>query len=253
VNPFEAVGTWLSQAVGWVLGLVVAIGPVWSTLVAAVGIFLETTLFIGLVVPGDTIVVTAATAVHDPVHFVALWLAVIVGTLAGQSVGFLLGRWAGPAIRRSRLGRRLGESTWDRAAALIERRGGVAVFVSRFLPVLHALMPVTVGMSPMPYRRFIKWASAAAVIWASAYVSAGALAGAVFRDLLLDNLHYAGYVFAAGIVVFALIAWLFKRRVARAAIPEALIPPPDPEELHPVGAVEDGDGRIDGDVRDESG
>jgi len=215
VNPFEAFGVWLSQIIAWVLGIVDAIGPVWGTVVAGIGIFLETTLFVGLVIPGDTIVVAAATGVEDPVHFVVLVVVVIACTLAGQSVGFALGRWVGPALRRSRLGRRIGPA-WDAAATFVHRRGGMAVFVSRFLPVLHALMPVTVGMSPMPYRRFIAWAAPASIIWAIAYVSAGAFAGIAFRELLVDNLHYAGYVFAGLIVAFFVIVWLVKRRLTKA-------------------------------------
>lgn len=235
MNPFVAFGAWLSQVIEWILDLIVAIGPVWSTLIASFGIFLETTLFIGLVIPGDTIVVAAATSVRDPVHFVALTLAVIVGTLAGQSVGFALGRWWGPALRGSRLGRRLGEANWDKAAAYVDRRGGVAVFVSRFLPVLHALMPVTVGMSSMPYRRFISWAAPAAVIWATAYVSAGTFAGVAFRELLVNGLHYAGYAFAGAILVFFVIVWIVKRRLSKVE-----------EE-----AIQEDGGRMGGDVRDD--
>jgi len=240
VNPFEAFGVWLSQFIAWVLDFIVAIGPVWSTVAAGIGIFLETTLFIGLVIPGDTIVVAAATAVDDPVHFVALVVVVIVCTLAGQSVGFLLGHWAGPALRRSALGRRIGPG-WDRAAAYVERRGGIAVFVSRFLPVLHALMPVTVGMSPMRYRRFIAWAAPAAVIWAIAYVTAGAFAGIAFRELLVDNLHYAGYVFAAAITLFFVVVWLVKRRLARS----------EDSAVDEASAAAPTDGRMGGDVRDD--
>ncbi len=175
---------------------------------------------------------------RDPVQFVVLWAAVIVGTLAGQSVGFALGRWAGPAIRASRLGRRLGDANWERAARFIDQRGGVAVFVSRFLPVLHALMPVTVGMSTMPYRRFIAWATPAAIIWASAYVSAGTFAGVAFRDLLISGLHWAGYAFVAVILVFVVIAWLVKRRLSRQAAA-------DSADAALTRA------RIDGDVRDD--
>ena len=76
-------------------------------------------------------------------------VAVVVGSLAGESVGFLLGRWFGHRIRRSKLGTRLGESNWLRAERYLERRGGFAVFASRFLPVLHSLVPLTVGMTTM--------------------------------------------------------------------------------------------------------
>jgi len=240
VNPFDAFGVWLSQIIAWVLDVIVAIGPVWSTVAAGVGIFLETTLFVGLVIPGDTIVVAAATSVEDPIHYTVLLVVVIVCALAGQSVGFLLGRWIGPALRRSRLGRRIGPA-WDRAAAYVERRGGFAVFVSRFLPVLHALMPVTVGMSPMRYRRFMLWATPAAVIWGIAYVTAGTFAGIAFRELLVNNLHYAGYVFAAAITLFFVIVWIVKRRLSKTEATEVSDP------LAPAP----GDGSMVPDVRDD--
>jgi len=214
MNPFEAFGHWLGTIISWVLSVLEVIGPIWATLAAAIAIFLETTLFLGLVVPGDTIVVAAATTVRTPTEFIVLTIAVIAGTLGGQSVGFLLGRLVGPALRRSWLGRKLGERNWERATRYAARRGGIAVFVSRFLPVLHALMPVTVGMSPMRYRRFLAWAAPAAVIWAFAYVSVGVVAAESFRAMV-DQLHYAGYIFAGAIVVFALIVLIVKRFVSR--------------------------------------
>jgi len=215
VNPFEWLGVWLGHVITWALDLVQVIGPVWGTVIAGVAILLETTLFVGLVVPGDTLVVAAATGVRSPLHFAVLFIVVVIATLAGQSLGFLLGRFAGPAIRRSRLGRRLGPA-WDRAAELIDRRGGYAVFVSRFLPIFHALMPVTVGMSPMTYRRFIAWATPAAAIWAGMYITVGAAAAEAFRALV-DHLHFAGYVFAGGLIALAVLAWLGKRLLARTA------------------------------------
>lgn len=221
VGPFELLGAWLSQVILWALHVVELVGPVWGTVIAGVAILLETTLFVGLVVPGDTIVVAAATGVRDPLHFAVLFVVVVGASLCGQSLGFLLGRLAGPAIRRSRLGRRLGPS-WDRASALIERHGGIGVFVSRFLPVLHALMPVTVGMSTMSFRRFLTWAAPAAVIWGAAYVAFGAVAAESFRALT-DRLHLAGYVFAAVILVFVVVVFVGKRLLARAAEPGRLV------------------------------
>ena len=221
VGPIESLGSWLSQVISWALHLVEAVGPVWGTVIAGVGMLLETTLFVGLIVPGDTIVVAAATAVSDPVHFVVLTVVVVVTSLCGQSLGFLLGRLAGPTIRRSRLGRRLGAS-WDRASALLERRGGIVVFISRFLPVFHALMPVAVGMSAMSLPRFLAWAAPAALIWGAAYVGVGAAAAESFRALT-DHLHLAGYVFVGVILVFVLLVMVGKRLLARATEPGRLV------------------------------
>ena len=60
----------------------------------------------------------------------------------------------------------------------------------------------------MRYRTFMAWTVPATTIWSISYVSVGALAAGSFRELL-DQLHYAGYIFVAivaGFVVLALIA-----------------------------------------------
>lgn len=144
----------------------------------------------------------------------ALSVAVVVGALIGESIGFALGRYFGPKIRASRLGQRIGEHNWVRAENWLDRRGGIAVFISRFLPVLHSLIPLTVGMSTMSYRKFIAWTLPASVIWTLAYVSVGTFAAGGFRDLL-DQLHYAGYIFVAVIAVFLIGILVVKKLLER--------------------------------------
>lgn len=204
----------INQALLWVLDLVQSVDPVARTLLAGLGIFLETSLLVGLVVPGDTIVLVAATGVSTPVQYVALLVAVIVGALGGESVGFALGRFFGPRIRHSRLGARLGEKNWQRAANYVDRRGGIAVFVSRFLPVLHSLVPVTVGMSNMTYRRFLAWTTPACVIWALAYITFGSVAAVSYRELS-QSLHIAGYLFVGAIALFVIGVFVVKKVLER--------------------------------------
>jgi membrane-associated protein len=98
----------VNEVLLWILDLVRSVDPVARALLAGGGIFLETSLLVGLIVPGDTIVLVAATAVETPVQYVALLVAVIVGALGGESVGFAIGRFFGPKIRDSRLGSRIG-------------------------------------------------------------------------------------------------------------------------------------------------
>jgi membrane-associated protein len=198
----------------WLLEVVRQVDPAVRVLIAAGGMFLETTLFVGLIVPGDTIVIVAATAVTSPGDYVALLVGVIAGSLAGESLGFALGRWFGHGIRRSRLGRRLGERNWERAERYVRRRGGPAVFVSRFLPVLHALVPVTAGAGEMRYRRFIAWTAPACTLWAALYVTIGSLAAGSIRELA-GEIHVIGYVFAGSVVLFLVAAFLVRRVVER--------------------------------------
>lgn len=199
----------MNDILTWILDTVSSVDPVVRTLLAGVGMLLETSILVGLLVPGDTIVIVASTAVADPVQFWALVVVVVVGALCGESIGFALGRYFGPYIRRSRLGRRVGERNWARAETYLARRGGIAVFLSRFLPVLHSLIPLTVGMSAMRYRTFMAWTVPACVIWALAYVSFGSAAAGGYRELS-DRLHFAGYLFVGAIAVFVLFAFLLK-------------------------------------------
>jgi membrane-associated protein len=190
-----------------------AIGA-WRFLVAFLGIFAETSLFIGLVIPGDTIVLFTSTANRGWLDWLLLLLVVLAGSLAGESLGYLIGAFFGPRLRMSRLGARIGERNWVRAEQWVARRGGFAIFLSRFLPILHALVPVTVGMSEYPYRRFIAWTAPACLLWALIYVSVGTAAGSSYRSLS-HELHFAGWIFFGGLAVFLLLVWGGKKLLHR--------------------------------------
>ena len=204
----------MNEWLTWLLDTVQAVDPVVRTLVAGLAIMLETSVLVGLVVPGDTIVIIAGTAVAGPWEGVALGVAVVIGALIGESIGFWLGRFLGPRIRYSRLGARIGERAWIRAELYVNRRGGIAIFLSRFLPVLHSLVPLTVGMTGYPYRRFLAWTAPACILWATIYVSVSSAAAGTYRDLA-DSAHYAGYIFVGAIALFILAIYLGKKVLHR--------------------------------------
>lgn len=195
------------------LDAVSSVDPVSRTLLASLGIMLETSFLIGLVVPGDTIVLIASSAITTTGQYFAMVVMVILGSLIGESIGFYIGRRFGPQIRASWLGRKLGVKRWEAADNYVDRRGGIAVFLSRFLPVLHSIIPLTVGMSKMRYRQFIAWTAAACVIWAVAYVTLAA----VLRDRYAEfseRFDWAGWVFIAIIIGFIFVMWVIKKRIA---------------------------------------
>lgn len=205
----------MNDTLNWILDTVRNVDPVLRILLAGVTMLLETSILVGLIVPGDSIVLVSSTGISNWAEYGGLLIAVVAGALAGESIGFALGRFFGPRIQASRLGRRMGERNWIRAEIYLDRRGGIAVFVSRFLPFLHALIPLTVGMSTMRYRKFIAWTAPACIVWATAYVSVGWLAAGSYRQLA-SELHYAGYLFAAVIAVFLVVVVLVKNLLTRA-------------------------------------
>src|SRR5918992_4610789 len=165
---------------------------------------LETSALVGLVVPGDAVVLLAGTTATSPARFLALVGAAVAGSLAGESVGYLLGRRFGDRLRSSRLGRRLGAANWAKAEQFLNGRGGRAVFAARFVAVVHALLPVVAGAVRMPYRRFAGWAAAGSLAWSVLYVGAGAAAGASWRQFG-ERLGLAGYLILGVLVAAALL------------------------------------------------
>lgn len=204
----------MNEFLTWLLDAVQSVDPVLRTVLAGVAIMLETSVLVGLFVPGDTVVIVAGTAVGSPLEGVILGIVVVIGALIGESIGFWLGRYLGPKIRHSRLGRRIGEENWLRSERYLRRRGGPAIFVSRFLPVLHSLVPLTVGMSGYSYKRFVAWTVPACIIWAGLYVSVAALAAGTYRELA-DQIHFAGYIFIGVIVVFVVLVFVSKKIIER--------------------------------------
>lgn len=205
----------MNEILTWLLDVVQNVDPVLRTIIAGIAVMLETSVLVGLVVPGDTMVIVAGTAVASPLEGVVLAAAIVVGALLGESFGFWLGRFFGPRIRASRLGQRLGERNWERADRYLRRRGGPAIFLSRFLPVLHSLVPLTVGMSGYSYRRFLAWTAPACVVWAGLYVTVAAGAAGTYRELS-DRIHYAGYVFVGVLAVFLVLVFVGKKLIERA-------------------------------------
>ncbi len=204
----------VNEALTWLLDAVQTVPPVLRVLLAGLAVALETSVLVGLIVPGDTIVIVAGTGVATFLDGVVLWAVVVAGSLLGESVGFVLGRYIGPWLRGSRLGRRIGEANWAKSERYLRRRGGPAIFISRFLPVLHSLVPLTVGMSGYAYRRFLAWTAPACALWAGLYIGFAAAAAGTYRELS-DRIHFAGYLFVGGVVVFFLLVLLAKRIITR--------------------------------------
>lgn len=204
----------MNEILDSILQFIEAVPPVLRILLTGVAIMLETSVLIGLVVPGDTIVLVSSTGVTTVLEFIFTVIAVVLGALAGSSFGFWIGRIFGPRLRSSWLGTRVGDDRWRKADRFVKRRGGIAVFISRFLPVFHSVVPLTAGMTVMPYRTFMAWLTPASIIWAFLYVSIGSGAAETYRELK-DRFDQAGWIFIAIFVVGILLIALLKKFLNR--------------------------------------
>ena len=153
--------------------------PVWLGLLVVFALpALESSAFVGFVFPGEIAVLLGGVAAgqgHLPLA--AVLAAAIGGAAAGDAVGYLVGQQWGRRILDSVVGRLVKAEHLDRAASVLARRGGPAVLIGRFTVALRVLVPGLAGMARMPYRTFAIFNLAGAVVWGSAVVLAGYLAG----------------------------------------------------------------------------
>ena len=156
----------------------------WAYIVLGLLAAAESAAFVGLAIPGETAMLLGGfLASQGRVHLGVMMAAGAAGAVVGDSIGYEIGRLFGEPLKRSRLGRKVGEERWAKAEAYLRAKGGRAVFLGRFVGVLRALVPALAGMSRMPYRTFLPWNLAGGVIWAPGFVLLGYLAGGSYRQV----------------------------------------------------------------------
>ncbi|TYC16155.1 DedA family protein [Actinomadura syzygii] len=194
----------------WVSGLS---GPVIYAVVAGL-VFCEDALFFGFVLPGETAVVLGgALAAQQKVSVVPLAAIVVLAAISGDFVGYQIGRHAGQPILETRPLRRHHDRV-DGARDLIRRRGGVAVFVGRFVAFFRAIMPALAGVSAMPSRVFLLYNAAGGLVWGVSFTLLGYFAGHAYARIE----HVAGRISAiviAGVVVLAVVIWRLRDHLHR--------------------------------------
>ena len=146
----------------------------WLYVIAGGLCFAEAAILVGMVLPGETALLVAGVFCQRGTLNLPIMIAVaVVCAIAGDSVGYEFGKKFGPALRRSRLGRWVGEHRWAKVDGFLHRHGGKAVLLGRLTALLRALMPSMAGMSGMRYRTFLLWNAVGGLIWAPSCVLLG--------------------------------------------------------------------------------
>jgi membrane protein DedA with SNARE-associated domain len=143
-----------------------------------------------------------------------LWQVLIIcsaGAIIGDQIGYCLGRWGGRKLV-GRVTKRFGGADMiKRAEEFTKRRGGIAIFLSRWLVTpLGPWLNLTSGITAYPWPRFLFWDVLGEVLWVVIYVNLGNIfsdrVGALAE--LLGNLTWVIVgVIAAGILGWKLIQY----------------------------------------------
>jgi membrane-associated protein len=172
--------------------------------------FAEAALFVGFILPGETALLIGGVLAHAGVWNVWVFLgAAIVGAIAGDSVGYEVGKHFGPRIKVNAFGRLVGEKRWRLAQAIFDRYHGGAIFFGRAQALLRALVPALAGTNNVPYRQFIKWNAAGGIVFSSIVV----LLGYEFANSLATLEKYLRYWAIFFLAAVAVVIFLLKRKL----------------------------------------
>ena len=155
----------------------------WGYLVIFLVVALECQALLGLVMPGESLVLVggffAGQGVFDPG---VLIVVISIAAILGDSIGYELGRHLGRGWLLKHGGRfGLRQEHLDRVDGFFVRHGGKAVFGSHFLHLLRALMPFVAGARRMRYLKFLLFNAVGCIVWATVFVLLGYVAGESWR------------------------------------------------------------------------
>lgn len=188
----------------------------WLYVIAGALCFGEAAILLGMVLPGETALLVAGVFCQRGVLDLPLMIVIAFAcAVAGDSVGFEFGKKFGPPLRRSRLGRWVGEHRWAMVDGFIHRHGGKAVLLGRLTALFRALVPSMAGMSGMRYRVFIVWNVIGGAIWAPGCVLLG-YAFSTSLGVVGQALTWAPFAIIGVVLVIYLLIHLRKRKREKA-------------------------------------
>jgi membrane-associated protein len=152
-------------------------------------VFIETGFFVGFFLPGDSLQVTAGVfAATGQLHLAELLILVPMCAIAGDQIGYWIGRQAGQALYRREDSLVFRKSHLDRARQFYEKYGGKMI-MARFVPIVRTFCPPVAGAASMPYGRYLAFDVAGGVLWVGSMILGGYFLGSMIPNID-KRIHY---------------------------------------------------------------
>jgi membrane protein DedA with SNARE-associated domain/membrane-associated phospholipid phosphatase len=175
----------------------------WTYLIVAVFAFAETGAFVGLVVPGETVMLLGGAVAGQGAIDIYLLIAIAwFSAWLGDTTSFFLGRRLGREFVLKH-GPRFGISheRFEKVEDYFGRHGGKTIFIGRWISLVRAFAPFIAGSSGMGYRAFVPYSILGTGLWASLHI----LIGYFFSRSIETAGHYAARGAAALATLIAVV------------------------------------------------
>jgi len=192
-------------------------------------VFVETGLFVGFFLPGDSLLVSAGIfAAAGHLDVAALLTLVSLCAIAGDQLGYLIGHRAGEALYRRDDSFLFRKKHLQRAHDFYEKYGGKTVILARYVPIVRTFAPAVAGAASMRYRRYLSYSVIGGPLWVWSMVLTGYFLGTAIPDVN-QHIHLVIIV----VVFLSFLPALFEVLRHRRRRPPAAAVGPEEEELRP--------------------
>lgn len=159
----------------------VTLHGLWTYLVVFAVIFCETGLVVTPFLPGDSLLFalgSIAANPQNPLHILILLPLLIIASVLGNQVNYLIGRTIGPSVF---LVNRpwLNKKHLEEAHQFYEKHGGKTIIIARFIPVIRTFAPFVAGISYMSMSLFNTYNITSAFLWISSLLGMGYFLGSL--------------------------------------------------------------------------
>ncbi|MBW7912315.1 MAG: VTT domain-containing protein [Taibaiella sp.] len=148
-------------------------------------IFAETGLFVGFFLPGDSLLFVTGLMIansqnpfgNDFLNLLYWIVLIIIAGVIGNAVGYWFGRKTGPLLFERRDTFLFKRKHILQAKEFYDKRGGAAIILARFLPIVRTFAPIVAGIVKMDRKTFILYNYVGCVLWVTSMILAGYFLG----------------------------------------------------------------------------
>ncbi len=153
----------------------------WVGYAALFGIvFSETGLLVGFFLPGDSLLFTVGVvAGAGQLNLVVVCVLLSVAAIAGDGVGYALGRRTGRRIFSRPDSRVFRQEHLRRTESFYNKHGGKTIVYARFVPIIRTFAPFIAGVARMGYPRFLAFNVFGGIGWVFGMITLGYALGNV--------------------------------------------------------------------------
>jgi membrane protein DedA with SNARE-associated domain/membrane-associated phospholipid phosphatase len=185
----------------------------WTYALVGLLAFLETGAFVGLVAPGETVVIAGGViAGQGTIQLLPLIGLVWVCAVLGDTTSFYIGRRLGRGFLERHGPRvKITHERLEQVDGYFDRHGGKTILIGRFIGLVRALAPFIAGSSGLPYRRFIPYSIVGTGLWATVFCVLGYVFWRSF-DRVVDIAGQAVFGFGVTVALIVGIVVIYKGR-----------------------------------------